>query len=154
MPTLTAAARVVALSLGMAFGKGCNDHPIGNYDDGPQIAERGISVPVPPPSLTAAPRQQVNIEGELGISDPEPDTVVSLWDRYNDGIPGAFNLANPDGTFRLDGFELDLTMNCLEVWSKEPGPYGKESVHSFFVASIDPDDQSVITKQFFSGCGG
>ena len=154
MPTLTAAARVAALALGMAFGTGCNDHPIGNYDDGPQITERGISVPVPPPSLTAEPKQAVNIEGQLGVAEPEMGTRVYVWDAYSEGIPGAIVLANPDGSFLFEGFELDLTMNCLEVYSEEPGAYGSESVHSFFVASIDEDDQGVLTKQFFSGCGG
>lgn len=153
MPTLTA-ARVAVVALGMAFGTGCNDHPIGNYDDGPQIDERGISVPVPPPSLKLEPRQAVNIEGQLGAMEPETGTRVFVYDAYSEAIPGVFVFANPDGSFRVEGFELDLTMNCLEVWSEEPGAYGSESVHSFFVASIDEDDQGVLTKQFFSGCGG
>lgn len=152
MPTLTAAARL-ALVLGVVFGTGCNDHPLGGYDNGPQIDERGISVPVPPPSLKLEPVQRVDIEGELGVSDPQSGTRVFVYDAYGVGVPGAFVFAEPDGSFRFEGFEIDLTMNCLEVWSEEPGAYGVMSVPSFFTASIDADDQSVITTQYFSGCG-
>lgn len=157
MSTLTAAARVAVLSLGLAsgmvFGTGCNDHPIGGYDDGPQITERGISVPVPPPSLTAAPVQRVEIEGELGYSNPEAGTRVFVLDE---GGAGSFTFPGADGSFRFEGMnavEIDLTMNCLEVWSEEPGD-GQMSIHSFFRVSIDEDDQSLVTEQFFSGCGG
>ena len=71
---------------------------------------------------------------------------------FRSAIPGVFVFAEPDGSFRVEGFELDLTMNCLEVWSEEPGAYGSESVHSFFTASIDVDDQGVVTTQYFNGC--
>lgn len=147
MPRILALAAVAILSL----GTGCNDVSIGGYDDGPQIDKRGISVPVPPPSLWAAPVQQVTIEGKLGFSDPEPMTVVFLQNAFTDQWP--FVYADGDGSFRFEGVELDLTQNCLEVWSEEPGPYGDMSLHSFFRASIDPDDpQQIITEQFFSGC--
>lgn len=155
MSTLTAARLAgcsLGLALGLVLGTGCNDHPLGGgYDDGPQIDERGISVPVPPPSLTAEPVQRVVIDGDLGISNPEAGTRVFVFDL--DGVgQGLFDEVAPDGTFHLEGFELDLTMNCLEVWSEEPGAYGKESVHSFFTASIDVDDQGVVTTQYFNGC--
>jgi len=153
MPTLTAAARVAAISFGMVFGTGCNDHPIGGFDDGPQIGEHGISVPIPPPSLRAAPVQRVEIEGELGVSDPKAGTRVFVLDV---GGAGAFVFPDADGDFRFEGMnavEIDLTKNCLEVWSEEPGSDGQMSVHSFFRVRIDEDDQSLLTEQFFSGCG-
>ncbi|MBK7826168.1 hypothetical protein [Nannocystis sp.] len=149
MPRLAAASLA---ALYMALGTGCNDHPIGNFDDGPQIERHGISVPVPPPSLKLAPVQRVDIDGQLGVHDPEPGTVVYLLDAYRE--PGAFVDAEADGSFRFEGIEVDLTKNCLELWSEEPGAYGAMSVHSFFTASIDTDDQSVVTTQFFSGCQG
>jgi hypothetical protein len=94
MPTLTAAARL-ALVLGVVFGTGCNDHPLGGYDNGPQIGERGISVPVPPPSLTLAPVQTVDVEGDVNNPDVEPITqsldrgclcTDGVWRRCTGGV--------------------------------------------------------------------
>jgi len=150
MPRTAARLATVACLLHLVFGTGCNAHPIVGYDDGPQITEKGISVPVPPPSLTAAPVQEVDIEGQLASYEPEPGTVVFLQNAYSD--LNYFVEAQPDGGFLFEGVELDLTENCLELWSEEPGPYGEMSVHSFFRASIAEDDQSVITTQFFDGC--
>lgn len=151
MPRL-APARLAALYL--ALGTACNAHPIGGYDDGPQIDKRGISVPVPPPSLWDAPVQAVQVEGELGDGDPEPQTSVFLIDTV--GGYNGFVIAEPDGSFLFEYpnlVDIDLTDNCLEVWSEEPGPYGEMSLHSFFHVYIDPDDdQALITEQFFSGC--
>ncbi len=152
MPRTVLVSAGLALALAvLALGTGCAPHIFGgDADAGPQIQEKGISVPVPPPSLWAAPVQEVDIEGELGIANAEPGTVVYLQDAF--GEMGAFVVAEPDGSFFFEGFEIDLTENCLELWSEEPGPYGGTSVHSFFHANIAEDDQSVITEQFFSGC--
>ena len=147
--------RLAAL-LTLAFGTACQPFhlPGGGYDDGPQIGEHGISVPVPPPSLTSAPKQTVEVEGELRETMPPTNTTVRL-DVYNlagDLLGGHNVLANADGTFLFadaNAVDLDLTNNCLEVWSESSDG---ESMHSFFVASIADDDQSITTKQFFSGC--
>lgn len=145
------ASRLPALAFLLALGTGCNSVLLGSgYDDGPQIADNGISVPVPPPSLRAAPVQEVDIEGELDDRTPEPKTEVHLWETTSE--QGFFGLANADGTFRFEGVELDLTDNCIEVWAEEPGAYGHMTIHSFFHAYIGEDDQSVVTEQFFSGC--
>lgn len=153
MPRLApvSAVGLALAALCLAFGTACNAHPLGgSADAGPQISEHGISVPVPPPSLWAAPVQRVDIEGELGVSNPEPGTVVFLLDAYRE--PGAFVAAESDGSFRFEGIEIDLGNNCLELWAEEPGPYGEMSVHSFFHARIADDDQTVVTEQFFEGC--
>lgn len=99
-------------------------------------------MPVPPPSLKLEPVQRVDIEGELGVSNPQSGTRVFVYDAYGVGVPGAFVFAEPDGSFRFEGFEINLTMNCLKVRSEEPGAYGVMSVPSFFTASIDADDRS------------
>jgi len=150
MPRTAARLTTVACLLNLTFGTACNSHTIVGFDDGPQITEKGISVPVPPPSLTLSPVQQVDIEGELGTNSPEPGTLVYLQNAYSD--LGAFVVAQPDGGFLFEGVEIDLTENCLELWSEEPGPYGEMSVHSFFRAQIGDDDQSIVTVQFFGGC--
>lgn len=118
--------------------------------DGPYIGEHGISVPVPPPSLTAAPVQFVEVEGNLEIGTPEPKTKVFLYEGTT--ARGYFVLASGDGEFVFKGVELDLGDNCLEIWYEEPGPYGLASVHSFFFAYIGEDDQTVVTEQLMAGC--
>lgn len=140
----------------LAFGTACQPFhlPGGGYDDGPQIGEHGISVPVPPPSLTAAPVQKVDVEGDLNDPEPQPDALVYLWVYTKNGefLKGYTVPAEPDGTFVfVDDIELDLTDNCIEVWFEGKG-FGEESMHSFFHAKIADDDQSVRTEQFFSGC--
>lgn len=118
--------------------------------DGPYIEETGISVPVPPPSLRAAPMQLVDIEGSLEIGAPQPRTTVFLYEGGS--ARGYFQYAEDDGSFRFTSVELDLTDNCIEVWYEEPGAEGRHSEHSFFTATIAEDDQSVITKQLMGGC--
>lgn len=142
----------IVLVLALAFGTACQPYhlPGGGADDGPQIGEHGISVPVPPPSLTAAPKQSVDVDGDLGDMTPEPQTQVFLLEVTSGA--GYFAFAASDGTFHIPDVEIDLFDNCLEVWSEEPGAYGEMSMHSFFRASIAQDDQSIVTDQFFSGC--
>jgi hypothetical protein len=84
--------------------------------------ERGISVPVPPPSLTAAPVQRVDIEGELGydMSPGRGHHRVLAGDER--GLPGPSSRPEDDGSFLIRGHEcveIDLTDNCIEVWSED-----------------------------------
>ncbi|MBL9104270.1 MAG: hypothetical protein JNL82_25215 [Myxococcales bacterium] len=143
-----------ALLAALALGTACQPYhlPGGGADDGPQIGDRGISVPVPPPSLTAAPRQEVDVDGELGDPQAASGTIVTMWIYGGAEDRGHQIVAEPDGSFHFTGIPLDLTDNCIEVWSEEPGAYGGTSVTSFFRAHIAADDQTVITEQFFSGC--
>ena len=138
-----------ALLLSLVFGTGCNSHLTTNPDAGPQIGDRGISVPVPPPSLKLAPVQQVDIEGEIGATAGGQGTVVFLQETVR-GLPGLFVAPEDDGSFLFEGVELDLTDNCIEVWTEDSE--GQSSVVSFYRASIDDDDQSVLTEQLFNGC--
>ena len=103
MSRLAAVFARSALLTSLVLGTGCNSHLLTSPDAGPQIGDRGISVPVPPPSLKLMPVQLV-----------------------------------------------DLTDNCIDVWSEDAD--GNSSVHSFYRASIDVDDQSVLTEQLFYGC--
>lgn len=118
--------------------------------DGPYIDETGISVPVPPPSLTAAPVQLVDIEGSLEIGMPKPKTEVYLYEGTR--ARGYFVYASEVGEFTFTSVQLDLTDNCLEVWYEEPGAEGRHSEHSFFTAKIGADDQSVVVDQLMGGC--
>jgi hypothetical protein len=141
-------ARTVLVVALAALGA-CNETLIVRTD-GPYIGENGISVPVPPPSFSAAPVQFVEVVGELGVATPEPKTKVFLYEATSDR--GYFVHADSEGDFQFVGVELDLHDNCLEVWFEEPGPYGTASVHSFFTAMIGADDQSIVTDQLMAGC--
>ncbi|MBA3546956.1 MAG: hypothetical protein H0T76_10775 [Nannocystis sp.] len=145
-PTLV---RTALLALSLVYGTGCNSHPLTSPDAGPQIGDRGISVPVPPPSLKLAPVQRVDIEGEIGATAGEPGTRVFLSENRL-GTQDYNNMPEDNGSFFFTGIELDLTDNCVEVWTEDGD--GNSSVHSFFRASIDEDDQSVLTEQLFNGC--
>ncbi len=118
--------------------------------DGPYIDENGISVPVPPPSLTAEPVQFVEIAGTLGITMPKDMTTAYLFEGTSGR--GYFVYADDTGNFLFKGVQLDLNDNCLEVWYEEPGKDGRSSEHSFFVASIADDDVSVLAMQWNGGC--
>ncbi len=110
----------------------------------------GISVPIPPPSLTAEPIQQVDVEGSLATDMPTPSTLVYLYETRS--ARGYFVLADDNGDFVIHDVLLDLTDNCMQVWSKEPGAEGQESQHTAFKASIAADDQSVDVAEWKSGC--
>lgn len=153
MPRLAPVSRLVQRSalfaMSLVFGTGCNSHPLTNPDAGPQISESGISVPVPPPSLHLAPVQRVDIEGVIGMGAAEADTRVFLNETRR-GLPGQFVFPEDDGSFFFEGVEVDLTDNCIEVWTEDAE--AEASVHSFYRASIADDDQSVVTEQLFNGC--
>lgn len=144
--------RTVRLTLALVLTMGltaCNSHPITSPNAGPQITPTGISVPVPPPSLTAAPVQRVDIEGQLQDDMPPAGTIVKLQETRR-GLPGLFVAPEGDGSFFFEGVEVDLTDNCIEVWSEDDD--GQGSVHSYFHAYIDADDQSIVTEPRFKGC--
>lgn len=143
----TAAIVLAAALLGLGA---CNSVVLVSTD-GPYIDETGISVPVPPPSLRAAPVQFVEIHGTVGVAQPLPGTMVYMYEGTSKR--GYFVFADDAGDFVFQGVELDLTDNCVEVWHEEPGAYGNKSAHSFFVAAIGEDDQSVIVDQYGGSCG-
>ncbi len=150
MPRLAVPHRLSALfAMSLVLGTGCNSHPVGNFDDGPQITARGISVPVPPPSLKLMPVQRVDIEGEIDSNAEVEGTRVFLRETRR-GVQGQYVLPEQDRSFFFEGVEVDLTDNCIEVWTEDFE--AKASLHSFFVASIDVDDQSVVTVQDLGGC--
>ncbi len=77
--------------------------------------DRGISLPLPPPSLTADPEQDVDVHGVAQGDDPLPaDARVHLLDV--DGVADVEVELDADGGFTAAGVPLDLRANCLEVW--------------------------------------
>ncbi|MBK8264139.1 MAG: hypothetical protein IPK80_22725 [Nannocystis sp.] len=116
----------------------------------PSPTIHGISVPIPPPSLTAEPVQEVEIEGSLTLQSPTPETLVYLYEKGTDR--GHFVFADESGAFRFVDVALDLTNNCMQVWYEEPGEEGEKSPNAYFVASIAADDQSVAVTERKTGC--
>ncbi|MBZ5710262.1 hypothetical protein [Nannocystis pusilla] len=133
----------------LAVLSACNTHLVGRTDS-PFTGQFGISVPVPPPSLKAAPVQYFDVQGNLDVEDPVVDTRVFLYDRSSGR--GFFVYADQYGEFEFSAVKLDLTDNCLEVWSEEPGPDGQASRHTFYVADIDADDKTVVTMELAEEC--
>lgn len=150
MSVAAALTRSALFALILAFGAGCNSHPLTNHAAGPQIDENGISVPVPPPSLTAEPVQRVDVEGQLRPGAVGAGTRVFLFETRLALEDGKVTTPEDDGSFFFEGLLIDLTDNCLEVWSEDAK--ARASVRSFYRASIGEDDQSVVTQQLFNGC--
>ena len=111
---------------------------------------RGISVPIPPPSLAAEPVQDVDIDGSTNLMDPVPQTLIYLYEHRSD--QGHFVFADDAGDFKFTEIELDLTNNCIQVWFEEPGEDGTRSEDGFYQASIAEDDQAVDFAELQLGC--
>jgi len=111
---------------------------------------RGISVPIPPPSLTLAPVQKVDMDGSLNLMDPIPETLVYLYEHRSD--QGYFVFADDAGNFEFTEIEIDLSNNCIQLWFEEPGEDGKISEDGFYRANIAEDDQSVDVEELQLGC--
>ncbi len=115
------------------------------------IGDRGISIPVPPPSLTDEPIQDSTVEGvadfELG-DDSSAGGLVSL--RLRDTVSGAeaaTPLTSGAMDFQLDGVRIDHSDNCLELWLEAPDGAKSDVVRYHTV--IQADDQTV---QVEPGC--
>src|SRR5690606_36097915 len=102
------------------------------------------------PSLRAAPVQLVEVHGTLETEAPVQETRVFLFDQV--GGRGYFVTADEAGAFVFTDVKLDLSDNCLEVWSEEPGADGQTSERSFYIADIGDDDATVVTMELADGC--
>ncbi len=110
----------------------------------------GISVPIPPPSLSAEPVQEVDIDGSTNLESPVPQTLIYLYEHRTDR--GYFVFADETGEFSFTEVELDLTNNCMQVWFEEPGEEGRTSEDGFYRANIAEDDQTIDIEELKLGC--
>lgn len=113
------------------------------------IGDRGISVPLPPPSLFDVPKQSVDVVVEIqGDGELAPGVELRLVD--NDGALDESLVLDdvvvaPEGLV-LEGLPIDLTQNCLELWLTD----GEiEGAHTLYHATIGADGRTVETV---SGC--
>lgn len=111
------------------------------------IDDRGISIPLPPPSLVDEPEQEVDVEGEvIGL----PDDPTGLLVRIVDSAGGAeldVPLAEGGTTFHGQGLAIDLSNNCIELWLVDAD--GREGERARYRAVIDASGESIEVAE---GC--
>lgn len=110
------------------------------------IGDRGISIPLPPPSLISEPKQQVDVQGEvLERGDGNEDLSVHLLD----GVGGAQAEVplTAEATFHAHALSLDLSDHCLELWVEDSA--GAQGERLLFQAVIADDEQTVTVVE---GC--
>jgi hypothetical protein len=84
------------------------------------IDDRGISVPLPPPSFFDYPLQTVDVDGTTDGHDKiVAGTKLFVQDLDGDAYE-QIELAADATDFKVEGVAIDLTMNCLEVWMQAP----------------------------------
>lgn len=107
-------SRLRALALGsVLFGvgaAGCNQ--VSFLLEAPE--PRGITIPLPPPSLTSEPLQRFDIEGELDPGVPDDGTRVQIYEKRSQR--GYFSYAM-GGSWLIQDVLVDVTDNCLAVSS-------------------------------------
>lgn len=142
MPRFVALTALVALTVTAA----CAVHePVPVFRSGVFVSDRGISVPLPPPSLTAMPKQDVDVEGTvLGEDEVRAGTIVHVVDNRGDGTVEA-ELGDSERDFTVS-LTIDVSDSCLEIWLETPD--GSESMRSLFSTRI-VDDQTV---EVIEGC--
>lgn len=132
--------RMTAAACLLALAAGCVAHEARPaFRRGILVDDRGISVPLPPPSLADEPYQEVDVEGTV----PGDDTLsagTKLHVEDLDGDAGTSVEVNPTTeSFKLQGVWIDLTANCLELWLEAPD--GRESERTHVRAVIVSDTE-------------
>lgn len=104
----------------------------------PQVIDRGISIPLPPPSLHDAPEQTVDVEGLVPEEALGLDAEVFVEDRHG----GAITSAVPDaaGSFVASALDIDVSQACLRAWLEVDGEMGEPADYRVL---INDDAQSV-----------
>lgn len=129
-------------------GMGCAVHePVAAFRSTVFIDDRGISVPLPPPSLTAAPVQEVEVEGEIGDADAIETGAVVHAREVNTGVEVVVEL-EADASGFVASLELDLSDSCLELWVEQPN--GRDGAPRTYSTSITVDDEIEVVE----GCPG
>jgi len=110
------------------------------------IDDRGISIPLPPPSLVDEPEQDVDVDGEvIGVA-----AVDGLIVRIVDHAGGAeldVPLADGSNAFHAEGLTIDLSDNCIELWLVDAE--GREGARAQYQALIDESGESIEVSE---GC--
>jgi len=141
-PTASTISRIALTLVGTLAIAACARHDVKPaFRSGVFIDDRGISVPLPPPSLTDAPKQSVDVAVDIDVDDDLPGgTELTLVD--NEGEAERTVVLDDELSITLEGLEIDLTSNCLELWLTDGD---RESERALFHATIADDDQTIET---------
>jgi hypothetical protein len=107
------------------------------------IGDRGISIPLPPPSVLEEPNVDVDIDGEvIGKGEVEAGLVAHVLELEGDA-EASVELPAGATAFRIESLPLDLTDNCLEAWLADAE--GAESDHVTYHAIVEDDETILVT---------
>jgi len=134
--------RITAVCV-LAVIAACTVHePRPAFRRGVFVDDRGISVPLPPPSFMAEPEQEVDVEGQVPGEDPlEPGTILHIEDLDGTSVSSTEVDVDEQG-FVVEAFFIDLTANCLELWLESPDGRESERVQ---VHAVIVDDRDIRT---------
>ena len=133
-------ARAIAATVlvGVWASAACATHePVPAFRSAVVLDDRGISVPLPPPSLLDNPTQDVDVDGEIEGDDIVAGTSLRVFDMQS-GEEVEVELDAGQATFSV-GMTVDLSENCLEFWLE--GPDGGQSDRALFSAHIVSDTE-------------
>jgi hypothetical protein len=116
----------------------CNDPaPVQAHRSAVLIGDRGISIPLPPPSVLQAPQQEVEVHGQLeGASDEGAEV------RVVDTVGGEQASVAAEGGVFTATLELDLTTACLEAWVVDAE--GSEGERRLYSTQIEADESILV----------
>ena len=108
-----------------------------------RISDRGISIPLPPPSLLEEPNQAVDVEGEIVGEDALSTAAVAHVMDLQGGEALSVDVPAGADSFVAQGLPVDLTDNCLELWlSTDDG----DSEHAFYSATVAEDGATIVVS--------
>jgi len=123
-----------SLALGVLIA-GCNDPaPVtASHRSSVVITDRGISIPLPPPSVLEAPQQEVEVDGEIDGDVGEGAEVRIVDTRGGDeaSVPAT------DGRFTAT-LQVDLTAACIETWVIDADGFAGQPRR--YSTHVEPDD--------------
>ncbi len=137
---------LVAVAFAVSVVSGCNAVITTAAHTSPMPLINGISIPVPPPSLQLEPRQAVDVDGTLD----EQDLGVTVYLYEHVSERGYFVESTDSGDFMISAVDIDLTDNCIEVYTQKSE--ADPSVGVFYRAGIAADDQSVEVEMLNEPC--
>ncbi|MGH1343282.1 MAG: hypothetical protein ACRBN8_17110 [Nannocystales bacterium] len=129
---------IASLFVVCVLAAACNDPaPVSAHRSAVLIGDRGISIPLPPPSVLQAPQQEVEVHGALEGAFEEGAEV-----RLVDISGGDEASVSPDGVAFTAVLNLDLTDACVETWVVDAD--GVESERRSYSTRIEADDSILV----------
>lgn len=118
----SAVAALVLCVAGMTSSACARHTAVSAFQVEVRIADRGIFVPLPPPSLRLKPVQNVQVQGTVE-GEPLEDVRVRIIDTLGGGEA---DVAVRSGQREFSAMlTMDLESNCLSVWAEsEDGEQG------------------------------